>query len=259
MSGRRVPCVVCGATPEADERLVLARGARRAVHCSETCLGETLRQRRLALARRRRRAVAGISLAALLLAGGWTLRRHRAPAPRSISLSYADVDRPPAPPPEPTVGPAWPPTDDDWMFAFERARWTYPLPGPVRRAPSASDRTFAAAPAHGPAAVCRAPAACGVTVGGGLWGEHVYAALDGVVDRAHAGSDEHGGGTVRIAHLGGMVFTQYFHLAAIPRGVTRGAHVSAGDVIGLVGDAGGAAGERTGSGPHIHFALSVRP
>src|SRR5436190_7167739 len=172
MSGRRVTCVVCGATPAANERLVLARGGRRAVHCSEACLGETLRQRRLALVRRRRRAVVGVSLAALLLAGGWTLRRHRAPAPRSISLSYSDVDPPPpAAPQEPLVGPAWPPTDDDWMFAFERARWTYPLPGPVRRAPAASDRIFAAAPARGRAPVCRAPAARGVTVWGSLWGD----------------------------------------------------------------------------------------
>ena len=63
---------------------------------------------------------------------------------------------------------------------------------------------------------------------------------------------------MRIAHFGGMVFTQYFHLAAIPRGVRRGARVAAGDVIGLVGDTG-VAGEASGSRAHLHFALSIRP
>ena len=107
--------------------------------------------------------------------------------------------------------------------------------------------------------MCRTPGACGVALGGQLWGEHVYAALDGVVDRAApGGADEHGGGYVRIAHLGGMVFTHYFHLAAIPRGVVRGARVSAGEVIGLVGDTG-TGSEKPGPHPHLHFALSIRP
>jgi len=253
MRARRVVCVVCGAAPEADDELVLARGRRRAVHCSDTCLRETLRLRRLATARRRRRVLVGASLAALILAGGWTLRRHRNPRARSISLSWTDPIRPAPVPAEPLIGPAWPPTDEDWMFAFERVRWTYPLPGPVRRAPSASDRLFGPEAVRGPPAVCRARDVCGVTLSSGLWGEHIYAALDGVVDYAHASG---GDGTVRIAHLGGMVFTHYFHLAAIPRGVFRGAHVAAGDVIGLVGDA---SGERSGPRPHLHFALSIRP
>jgi hypothetical protein len=136
------------------------------------------------------------------------------------------------------------------------------LPGPSRRALDASDRIIGPGlglePSRGLAAVCRAPTACGVVLGGELWGEHVYAAMDGIVERAHGGgSDEHGGGTVRLAHLGGMVFTQYSHLAAIPRGVARGARVQAGDVIGLVGDTG-VAGERSRR-PHLHFSLSVRP
>ena len=68
---------------------------------------------------------------------------------------------------------------------------------------------------------------------------------DGVVDRVQrVGDDEPGGVYVRLAHFGGMVFTQYFHLAAIPRGLVRGAHVKAGDVIGLVGDTGNEDGAR---------------
>ena len=49
---------------------------------------------------------------------------------------------------------------------------------------------------------------------------------------------QHGGEFVRIAHRNGTVFTQYFHLAAIPRGIERGVPVKGGDVIGLLGDTG---------------------
>jgi len=260
MSAAKVSCAVCGDAAARDDQLVLARGRRRIVHCSEACLEETLLQRRVAVARRRRRAVVVASLSALLLAGAWTVQRHRAPRPRSISLAWEEVDlRKDRPPGRPLFGPVWPPTDADWMFAFDRARWTYPLPGPARRAPAPSERILGGESGRGPGPICRAPGACGVAMGGELWGEHVYAALDGVVERAHAGGgDEHGGGIVRIAHLGGMVVTQYAHLAAIPRGVARGAHVAAGDVIGLVGDTG-MGGERSGGRPHLHFSLSVRP
>jgi murein DD-endopeptidase MepM/ murein hydrolase activator NlpD len=110
-------------------------------------------------------------------------------------------------------------------------------------------------------AICRTSAACGVTLGGELWGEHIYAVRDGVIDFARAtGGDEGNGGYVRISHFGGMVFTHYFHLAAIPRGVSRGRAVAAGEVIGLVGDTG-TRGEAAGGGAraHLHFALSIRP
>jgi murein DD-endopeptidase MepM/ murein hydrolase activator NlpD len=252
-------CVICGYKPSKGEGLVLARGRQRAIHCSQGCLDETLAQRRMAAARQRRRAIAAGSVAALLLAGGWTLARHHAPRPRSISLSWADIKPPKVELPKPPfIGPVWPPTDEDWLPTFERVRWTYPLPGPARRAPTADARLFGGEPTRGPAPVCH-EGVCGVVLGGELWGEHVYAALDGVVERVHPGAgEEHGGGTVRIAHLGGMVVTQYFHLAAIPRGVARGAHIQAGDVIGLLGDTG-ISGERSGQRPHLHFALSTRP
>ena len=211
--------------------------------------------------RSRLHAIAGATVAALLLAGGWTVWRHRAPQPRSISLSWVDViwDKPARRRNRRTSGPAWPPTDDDWLFAFDRARVGLPAAGPV--APRAGRRRSPVRDRSAPAsdAVCRTPGTCGVALGGQLWGEHVYAALDGVVDRAApGGADEHGGGYVRIAHLGGMVFTHYFHLAAIPRGVVRGARVSAGEVIGLVGDTG-TGSEKPGPHPHLHFALSIRP
>jgi murein DD-endopeptidase MepM/ murein hydrolase activator NlpD len=51
-----------------------------------------------------------------------------------------------------------------------------------------------------------------------------------------------------------MVFTHYFHLAAIPRVIVRGMSVKAGDMIGLVGDTG-----LEGAPRHLTFALSIRP
>jgi peptidase M23-like protein len=254
-------CFVCGDPVDVDDQIVLARGRRREIHCSEGCLEESLGEQRRARSARRRRLVISASVIVLLLAGAGTLWRHRAPQPRSISYAWSGAGWDPAVPREPVYfGPAWPPTDDDWKFAFDRASWIYPLPGPVRRPATADERILGPEPPRGrPAAVCRTSDACGVTLGGQLWGEHVYAVLDGVVDRAVANaSEERGGGYVRIAHFGGMMFTQYFHLAAIPRGVRRGASVTAGDVIGLVGDSG-AGGERTGARPHLHFAFSICP
>jgi murein DD-endopeptidase MepM/ murein hydrolase activator NlpD len=96
---------------------------------------------------------------------------------------------------------------------------------------------------------------CGVDIGGEIWGEPVLAAHDGVVDRVQRGPNEHRGGLyVRLAHRDGTVFTQYFHLAAIPPWLEVGRHVRAGEVIGLVGDTG-----VKNSGAHLHFTISIRP
>src|SRR5262245_31265222 len=253
-------CFVCDKALDRGEQLVLARGRRRFAHCSNTCLRESLSKYRIARTTRRRRAAVVGSLLVLLLGGGGMLWRHRAPQPQSISYAWLEAGWDAPPPRDPGYyGPAWPPTEDDWMFAFERVAWVYPLPGPARRAPTADDRILGPEPARGhPGPVCRKPRVCGVTLGGQLWGEHVYAVQDGVVDRAHGG-DEHGGGYVRIAHFGGLVFTQYFPLAAIPRGGSRGRQVAAGDVIGLVCDTG--VGDERNSGPraHLHFTFSIRP
>jgi murein DD-endopeptidase MepM/ murein hydrolase activator NlpD len=253
-------CFACANVLHAGQLLVLAQGRQRQEHCSEACMRATLRAQRKARARRRWRLTAVASLTTLLLAGTWAVLRHRAPGARSISAAWDDPQwKKPAAPQPITYGPAWPPTDDDWQFAFDRASWVYPLPGPTRHAPVADDRLFVTDAGRGRSAICRVKGACGVVLGGKLWGEHVYAALEGVVDRVSSGGGEdHGGGFVRIAHFGGMAFTQYFHLAAIPRGVVRGAKISAGEVIGLVGDTG-TGGERGGVHAHLHFSLSVRP
>lgn len=95
---------------------------------------------------------------------------------------------------------------------------------------------------------------CGVDLGGELFGEHVHAVHDGIVDYVQRGANpDRGGRFVRLSHRHGTLFTQYFHLAAIPRGLERGMVVKAGDVVGLVGDSG----VKT-SAPHLHFALSIR-
>jgi murein DD-endopeptidase MepM/ murein hydrolase activator NlpD len=154
------------------------------------------------------------------------------------------------------IGPPWPPTDEQWTAVLDAASGVFPLPGPTRRAITLDGRIFGLDPPKGGRpSLCREDGHCTVDLGGELWGEHVHAAFDGVVERVHGGDDERRGGHfVRLAHFGGQVFTQYFHLAATPRYIVRGAHVKAGDVIGLLGDTGLAGEPR-----HLSFALSIRP
>jgi hypothetical protein len=252
-------CVVCRGPVVGRERLVLVRGKRQELHCSETCLRANVRGHLAARMAARLRWTLGASAAVLVVLGvGWTWRRLRAPHPRSISEAWPEIpDR--EPPPAPLeVGPPWPPTDEQWTALFDHAAWTHPLPGPKRRAARRAPRVFGGAPTpHERPALCRQVGHCGVDLGGELWGEHVYAALDGVVEHVqHEGNDRGGGLYVRIAHFGGGVYTQYFHLAGTPRTLVRGARVRAGEVIGLVGDTGL---DETGELRHLTFTLSVRP
>ena len=252
-------CVVCGRTEAEVEWFVLLQGRRGRLHCSSVCLADSVEaQRRARAARVRRRWLAVLSLGALA-AGAVVVRRHIAPPPEWICGGPAEP-LPEAPPPAPIpYGPAWPPTDDEWRALFGRARWIYPLPGPVRRAFTSDGEIFGPAATASRGARCRTDGHCGVDLGGELWGEHIYAAQEGVVDRVQGfGHEEHGGQYVRLTHFGGMVFTEYFHLAAIPRGIVRGAHVKAGELIGLLGDTGTDDGPTPGR-RHLCFALSVRP
>lgn len=77
---------------------------------------------------------------------------------------------------------------------------------------------------------------------------------DGVVARVKRVDEGSGGLYVRLSHRGGQVFSQYFHLAAIPRDIREGKKVRAGQVIGLLGDTG--VKESTA---HLHFTVSVKP
>lgn len=150
----------------------------------------------------------------------------------------------------PTDGPGG--LDPRWAEVIARDTWLHPLSGPVRRMPIRDARVFGAERPGDRPGECR-NGHCGVDLGE-TWGEPVLAAHAGIVDRVQRGPNpEHGGLYVRIAHRGGTVFTQYFHLAAIPRRVQPGVQIKAGDVIGLVGDTG-----IHSTGPHLHFTLSVR-
>lgn len=246
-------CRVCGKAVYEYEQHVLVRGDARLPHCSQACLRTAVN-----VARRARRKAqlrwGGWTLVALVtLAGGLWLRQHlvsrRPPAepPRPAPRAQA-----PAEPPR--FGPSWPPTDDVWREQLAHVPWIHPLPGPERREPTSCRQIFAPPPKGGAGARCRDAGRCGVDLGGEPWGEHVYAAFDGVIDRVQRSAEASGGVSVRIAHLGGVVFTHYFHLAAVPTRLHAGQRVSAGDVIGLVGDTG-LAGERA----RLHFALSIQP
>jgi murein DD-endopeptidase MepM/ murein hydrolase activator NlpD len=161
----------------------------------------------------------------------------------------------PTPPPEPeppTFGPAWPPTEQEWLAEIVSDAWIHPLDGPRRRMPVSDSRVFGAERPGERPGECK-NGHCGVDLSG-PWGEPVHAAHDGVVDRVQRGpNEEHGGIYVRLAHRDGTIFTQYFHLAAVPRRLEPGTHVRVGEVIGLLGDTG-----VKHSDPHLHFTISVR-
>jgi murein DD-endopeptidase MepM/ murein hydrolase activator NlpD len=154
----------------------------------------------------------------------------------------------------PVFGPIWPPTEADWLDEIVHDTWVHPLSGPIRRMPVSDSRIFGAERPGDRPGECR-HGHCGVDIGGEIWGEHVLAAHDGVVDRVQRGpNDDHGGVYIRLGHRGGTIFTQYFHLAAAARWVQPGVSVAAGDVIGLLGDTG-----VKDSTAHLHFTISVRP
>jgi hypothetical protein len=249
-------CPICGTIPYDAERRVLVDGRARISYCSQACLRTGVRKLQIA---RRKALLRGwaVVLAFLCAAGGVGYVRHfllvhqrrHAPAPPPPPPVAAEA------PPEPTpFGPQWPPTDEEWLAEFTHAAWVYPLPGPTRRRAVAAAKLVPLVPGKGPAPRCRDGGSCGVDVGGELWGEHVYAAHDGVIDRVQRSDDAPGGTYVRIAHWGGAVFTHYYHLAAVPTRLAPGMRVSAGDIIGLVGDSG-----LPEPHAHLRFALSVRP
>jgi murein DD-endopeptidase MepM/ murein hydrolase activator NlpD len=250
-------CTTCGSFAVADRYLRL-EGLSVHVFCSPDCFDAGLRaaraNRRAAWLRGLRRLV----LVAIVL-GAWLapregLWRRRTP-PVAADAPAATDDRP-SPPPLPPgwFGPEWPPTEASVLAVLGRDAWVHPLAGPRRRMPRVDSRVFGAPRPGQRPAECR-NGHCGVDLGGEIWGEHVRAVHDGVVDYVQRGANpDRGGRFVRISHYDGTVFTQYFHLAAIPREIERGVNVRSGQVIGLLGDSG-----VKESAPHLHFAVSVRP
>jgi murein DD-endopeptidase MepM/ murein hydrolase activator NlpD len=250
IDGTRV-CATCGSFPIADT-YVQVEGRALYVFCSRRCLGARMRAqsvlRKAALIRNAKRVtIGGVFVAACLLPHPWSKVRQ------SPGTDSAPAVRSPPPLPPGWFGPEWPPTEESVLAVLGRDAWIHPLAGPFRRMPRSDTRVFGAVRPGNRAWECR-NGHCGVDLGGEIWGEHVRAAHDGVVDRVQrAANPEHGGRYVRISHHGGTVFTEYFHLAAIPRGLERGAPVKGGDVIGLLGDTG-----VKESQPHLHFSVSIR-
>ncbi len=149
-----------------------------------------------------------------------------------------------------------PPTDDELADEFAASLgingWVHPLPGPNRRMPIRESRAFGADRPGDRPYECRS-GHCGVDIGGQQWGEQILASGDAIVDKVNRSPSHSGGLYVRLSHNDGTVFTQYFHLAAIPKGLQKGVRVRAGDVIGLLGETGIVHAE-----PHLHFTVSVR-
>jgi murein DD-endopeptidase MepM/ murein hydrolase activator NlpD len=226
------------------------------VLCSPACLRAVVRgRRRVRWAARRRRAAQ--AAAVLILTGAFITPHEGPPSLRRMAHAAPPPQAPPpGPPPLPPgwYGPEWPPTEQSFLASLGQDAWIHPLSGPVRRMPRVDSRVFGAARPGERPAECR-NGHCGVDLGGEIWGEQVHAVHEGVVDFVQRNANpDRGGEFVRLSHRDGTVFTQYFHLAAIPAGLERGMHVKSGDVIGLLGDTG-----VKESAPHLHFAISVRP
>jgi murein DD-endopeptidase MepM/ murein hydrolase activator NlpD len=244
-------CATCGSTLAA-ERLVQANGRRLRAYCSRACLDVGVREARAVTRAKTMRAARRLTILAVFL-GACLVPRPFPEGKRPPRVETIPAPEKPAPPPG-WFGPEWPPTEPSLLATLGRDAWVHPLAGPARRMPRADSRVFGAVRPGNRAWECR-NGHCGVDLGGEIWGEHVRAVHDGVVDRVQrAANPDHGGRFVRIAHHGGTVFTQYFHLAAIRRGIERGVPVKGGELIGLLGDSG-----VKESQPHLHFAVSIKP
>lgn len=166
-----------------------------------------------------------------------------APSPPAVA-QVATVEKPPDPSAR----------DEALVRELMQDAWIHPLAGPTRRMPINHTAAFGAERTGQPPPECLS-GHCGVDVGGAVWGEPVHAVHDGVVAWVNRGpNEEHGGIFVKLAHRNGSLFSWYFHLAAVPRWITPGVRITAGQVIGLLGDTG-----VQRSGPHLHFAMTVKP
>jgi hypothetical protein len=245
-------CARCGGALDLCTRHLAVEGRAIRAYCSEDCASDLDIEidvepppRRNPLLGRVARMSLGVPM--LTLMSGHDPQPERLTPQPAIAVVAAKAVEPPP------LGPAWPPTESDWARTLADDVWVHPLDGPVRRMPVSDSRVFGAERPGERPAEC-ASGHCGVDLSG-PWGEPVHAAHSGIVDRVQRGAnEEHGGEYVRIAHRDGTVFTQYFHLAAIPRRIQPGVAVKAGDVVGLLGDTG-----VKHSSAHLHFTISVRP
>jgi murein DD-endopeptidase MepM/ murein hydrolase activator NlpD len=134
--------------------------------------------------------------------------------------------------------------------------WIHPLASP-RHLPEHDTRRFGAAREGMRPEECGG-GHCGVDIGTHK-GDVVMAVHDGVVERIERDPEVGGrrgneGRFIRINHKGGTVVSSYIHLDGIREDLKPGIPVKVGEPIGTVGDTG-----VKQSGPHLHFAISVRP
>ncbi len=200
-------------------------------------------------------------IASALLSAGFILS---AKLERTAPAARIPVPVAPAIPPLPIVLRP-PPTTSEAIALFtkdshgpesERDEWVHPLYGPRRVLPIRNTRRFGAAREGLRPDECR-DGHCGVDLGSDR-GDPVLAAHDGVIERIQRDPDQGGrigneGRFVRINHLDSTVVTTYIHLDTIRANLRTGQKVKAGEPIGTVGSTG-----VQHSGPHLHFAVSVR-
>jgi murein DD-endopeptidase MepM/ murein hydrolase activator NlpD len=254
-----IMCPTCNGVVDVRSKHVAVFGGTVRVYCSDECLSyreplpaEATTQSIAEPPRRRRWGLVVVPLFAAAGAAAWLASTRAAseavtpPAP-AMSVVEAAVD-----PQPPDVGDPRRDFDDALTAELARDTWIHPLAGPTRRMPSLHTGAFGAErPGERPPECISGH--CGVDLGH-TWGERVYAVHEGVVDYVMRDpNDEKGGMFVRVAHRGGTLYSWYFHLAAIPRNIRPGEQVSVGTLVGLLGDTG-----VKQSGPHLHFALSVR-
>lgn len=255
-------CPTCKGAVDVRSRHVTVAGGSVRVYCSADCLNGLIASSAASEAeplprRRVRWWIGGVIAAGAALAITYVMIRTDAPedisvpAPSAPSTVEASLVAAPAMP----VIEAAAQREQDKAIVVELARdaWIHPLAGPTRRMPVTHNGAFGAERAGERPPEC-VSGHCGVDLGR-TWGEPVYAVHEGVVDFVQRSSnDDRGGLFVRIAHRNSTLFSWYFHLAAIPKSIAPGVSVTAGRVIGLLGDTG-----VKHSAPHLHFALSARP
>ena len=138
-------------------------------------------------------------------------------------------------------------TPDDNMVDFydENGRSTRKF---LLRKPIAEGRDDLVVSACATIRSCISPACILASIGAAPIGTPIYAAGNGVIIKAQWDSGY--GRRVEIQHANGYV-TTYNHMSGFGRGVTEGARVTQGQVIGYLGQSGLA------TGPHLHYEVII--
>jgi hypothetical protein len=259
---KALTCPTCDGPAEVKSRHVAVDGANVRVYCSAECMrgkAPPVPEPAPFILDEPRPRRGGWWITGALVVGAACFGTYRVVA-NDDEPATAISWMPPPPPavPEVRAVPAPPPKDplrdEEQALLEELARdaWIHPLAGPARRMPINHYGAFGAMRDGERPPECFS-GHCGVDIGK-VWGEPVLAVHAGVIDWVHRGPNEDNGGIfVKIAHRDGTLFSWYFHLAAVPRWVQRGAAVKAGQIIGLIGDTG-----VKQPVPHLHFSLSVK-